>query len=408
MSTKIKTSEFKQPEITIGLIGHVDHGKTSLLERLTGKWTDTHSEEIKKGITIKLGYADFSIFQCKTHKFSSKVCCKDAVYSRTISFIDAPGHETLMATMLSGAAIMDGALLLVAANEECPQPQTKEHLMALEIIGIKNIIIIQNKIDIVSKEEALENYNKIKNFVKGTIAENAPIIPVSALHGVNIEYILEAIEKYIPTPKRDLKKDPLMLIARSFDVNKPGTEISKLVGGVLGGAIRQGEFNVGDTINILPGQKKEVKNQIVFEPYEAKIIDIKAGGASLEKGIVGGSIAFLTGLDPSIIKSDQLTGNVVCLPNKCPKVWYELTIESQLLKRVVGTKDETEVSPIKKAEALMLNVNAATTAGIVVDLQKNKFTIKLKRPVCADSGSKVAISRLIGTRWRLIGTGIIN
>lgn len=405
---KTKSQEIKHPEISIGLIGHVDHGKTTLLEKLSGKWTDTHSEEIKKGITIKLGYADVTIYQCKKHLYSRKKCCDDSIPLRTISFIDAPGHETLMATMLSGAAIMDGALLLIAANEACPQPQTKEHLMALEIVGIKNIIIIQNKIDIVTKDEAIENYLKIKEFVKGSVAENAPIIPVSALHEINIERIFEAIQEYIPTPKRDLKNSPLMLIARSFDINKPGAEIEKLVGGVLGGAVKQGEFSVGDPITILPGQKKEVKNQIVWVPYTTNIIDIKWGGPSVEKASVGGSVAFLTALDPSIIKSDQLTGNVVCLPNKCPPVWYDLNIEAELLKRVVGTKEETDVSPVKKGEALMLNVNAATTAGVVLELQKNKFLIKLKRPVCADKGSKVAISRLIGTRWRLIGTGIIS
>ena len=125
-----------------------------------------------------------------------------AEFLRAISFVDAPGHETLMATMLSGAAMMQGALLLVAANEHCPQPQTKEHLMALSIIGVDKIIIVQNKIDIVTKEEALENYREIKRFVKGTIAENAPIIPVSAHHDVNIDKLIETIEKYHPDARR--------------------------------------------------------------------------------------------------------------------------------------------------------------------------------------------------------------
>src|SRR3989338_4273342 len=202
-----------QPEVNIGLVGHVDHGKTTLTERLSGKWTDTHSEEIKRGITIRLGYADTTIYKCpKDHYTTKKTCesCKSkTVFERKVSFIDAPGHETLMATMLSGAAIMDGALLLIAANEECPQPQTREHLMALDIIGIKDIIIIQSKIDLVTKEQAIENYNEIKSFIKGTIAENAPIIPISAQYNVNINLIIEAIEKHIPTVKRNLTKDPI-------------------------------------------------------------------------------------------------------------------------------------------------------------------------------------------------------
>src|SRR3989338_10154267 len=154
-----------QPALNIGMVGHVDHGKTTLTEQLTGKWTDTQSEELKRGITIRLGYANFSIYKTKDGRYTNKRE-KDADLSRNISIVDAPGHETLMATMLSGAAIMDGALLLVAANEECPKPQTKEHLMALEVIGINQIIIVQNKIDLVSREQALENYKKIENFVK--------------------------------------------------------------------------------------------------------------------------------------------------------------------------------------------------------------------------------------------------
>jgi len=161
---KAQDTEPLQAALNIGMIGHVDHGKTSITAALTGRWTDTHSEELKRGITIRLGYANFSVYKTKEGYTNKKI--KDAKMTRIISIVDAPGHETLMATMLSGAAIMDAALLLVAANEQCPQPQTEEHLMALSIIGVKNIIIVQNKIDLVSKEDALKNYKQIKEFVK--------------------------------------------------------------------------------------------------------------------------------------------------------------------------------------------------------------------------------------------------
>src|SRR3989338_3041972 len=124
----VKKASLGQPEVNIGLAGHVDNGKTTLTSALSGKWTDTHSEEIKRGITIRLGYAD-TIFYKDNDTYTVKKT-KTAKAIRKVSFLDAPGHESLMATMLSGSAIMDGALLLVAANEQCPQPQTKEHLMA--------------------------------------------------------------------------------------------------------------------------------------------------------------------------------------------------------------------------------------------------------------------------------------
>lgn len=189
----------KQPEINIGMIGHVDHGKTTLTKALSGEWTDRHSEEVKRGISIRLGYADVAFYKCPKCEGAAAYCTdkkcpncgSETEFVRAVSFVDAPGHETLMATMLSGAALMDGALLLVAANEHCPQPQTKEHLMALSIVGIDKIVIVQNKVDIVTQERALENYREIKEFVKGTIAENAPIIPVSAQSGVNIDLLIK-------------------------------------------------------------------------------------------------------------------------------------------------------------------------------------------------------------------------
>ena len=196
-----------QPELNIGMVGHVDHGKTTLLETLSGVWADTHSEEIKRGITIRLGYAD-AVFYRENDEYTTKPKDrKNAQPLRKVSFVDAPGHESLMATMLAGATIIDGALLLIAANEECPQPQTREHLMALQIIGIKNIVIVQNKIDLVDEKAALKNYNEIREFVKGTIYENSAIIPLSAQHKAGISNLIRAIEEAIPTPKRDKEKD---------------------------------------------------------------------------------------------------------------------------------------------------------------------------------------------------------
>src|SRR4030042_1043823 len=196
----------KQPVLNIGMAGHIDHGKTTLLYQLTGKWSDTHSEELKRGITIKLGYADSVIKRCeKCNTLTIKDKCEcggDAIPIRYISFVDVPGHEMLMATMLSGAAIIDAAILVIAANEGI-KPQTREHLVALQAKNIKQVVIVQNKIDLVTKEQVLKNYKEIKEFVKGTIAENAPIIPCSAQQNVNTDKIIEAIYD-LKIPERDL------------------------------------------------------------------------------------------------------------------------------------------------------------------------------------------------------------
>ena len=400
-----------QPVINIGTIGNVDHGKSLLVYALSGRWTDTHSEELKRGITIRLGYADATFYRCKNSHYGTQAICEEckepAEALRKVSFVDAPGHETLMATMLSGSAIMDGALLLVAANEDCPQPQTKEHLQALEIIGIKKIVIVQNKIDLVSEEEALKNYQQIKDFVKGTIAESAPIIPVSAQCKTNINYLIQAIEDVIKTPERDVQKDPLFFIARSFDINKPGTPIEKLSGGVLGGALKQGKIKVGEQIEICPGRGVEKEGRKIWEPVKTSIIGIKTGGQSVSELIPGGSAGLLTGLDPFYVKADSLVGNIAGIPGKLPPVWYEFKMKPHLLERVVGSKDDLVVEPIKKGEPLMLNVNSAATVGVVVDMKKDLIHLKLKIPVCAHKEDRVTISRRFGARWRLIGFGNI-
>jgi translation initiation factor 2 subunit 3 len=409
-----KNEQFVQPEINIGLVGHVDHGKTTLTERLSGKWTDTHSEEIKRGITIKLGYADSMFYKCpKCNKFTIKEKCYECNETKTIpvrkvSFVDAPGHESLMATMLAGTTVMDGAILLIAANEMCPQPQTREHLMALQIAGIKNIVIAQNKIDLLDNEKIMKNYNQIREFLKGTGYEDAPIIPISAQHGVNINYLIQAIEETIPTPKRDNTKSPMFLIARSFDINKPGSRPDKIQGGVLGGALIQGKLSAGDRVEIKPGRILEEQNQLVAKPMIAQIISINSGGAQVKEILPGGSIGIMTSLDPAVVKSDNLVGNIVGMPGKLPPVWYTLKLEMFLLDRVIGSKEELEVQPIKMQEIIMLNVNSAATVGQVIDLGKNTVLFRLRLPVCAEKGSRVSVSRKIGTRFRLIGYGLIQ
>jgi translation initiation factor 2 subunit 3 len=229
---KKSTSKEKTPEINIGLFGHVDHGKTTLTEQLSGKWTDTHSEELKRGITIRLGYADTAIRKikgvpepdCWTTK--EKVDGKETEFVRRITLVDAPGHESLMATMLSGATMIDGAIVLISATEECPQPQTREHIMALEILGIDKVIIVQNKIDLVDEKQIKKNFIQIKKFLMNTKYSKAPIIPISAQHGINIDLLIDAIQITIPTPKRNTNEDPIIKRGR-LEIRKHGNKGKK-------------------------------------------------------------------------------------------------------------------------------------------------------------------------------------
>ncbi|MGC9210208.1 MAG: translation initiation factor IF-2 subunit gamma [Acidilobus sp.] len=406
-----------QPEVNVGVVGHVDHGKTTLVQALTGVWTMRHSEEIKRGMTIKLGYADGEVWECEGCGFPDRystepVCeCNPGAKPRLIrrlSFVDAPGHEILMATMLSGAALMDGAILVVAANEPAPQPQTKEHFLALTILGIKNLIVVQNKIDVVSPERARESYKEIKKFLEGTWAEDAPIIPVSALKRVNIDAVLAAIEKLIPTPERNLSGPPIMYVIRSFDVNRPGTRPDELVGGVIGGSILSGRIRVGDEIEIRPGVQVKEGGKVKYEPLRTTVTSLRFGKYEVEEAKPGGLVAVGTKLDPSLTKADNLAGSVAGDPDRMPDSVYDLTIDYNLFETVVGAKESVRVEPIGKGELLLLAVGPALTMGDVVTASKDRVELKLRRPVVAWEKMRVAISRRIGGRWRLIGWGTVR
>ncbi|MBT6690627.1 translation initiation factor IF-2 subunit gamma [archaeon] len=394
----------KLKTINVGIVGHIDHGKTTLLQRLSGKWADTHSEELKRGITIKLGYAD-AIVKDEDGKLTVNPESKGKPV-RYITFVDAPGHEMLMATMLSGAAIMDAAILVVAANEGI-KPQTQEHLVALKSKKIKKIIIVQNKIDLVSKERALENYKTIKEFVKGTIAENATIIPVSAIQGVNIDKILkELIEIKITEPEKS--ESPLFLVARSFDINKPGTPLEKLHGGILGGALKQGTLKIGDTIEIKPGYSYKKNNQYHYQTMKSKIISMQKGEYQITKALPGGSLAIETELDPSLTKADALSGGVASTENILPEITENIKIKYTLFDKVLGTGKHETIQNIKPNEMLMLSLNTSITVGQVTKTYEKKVDLSLKIPVVPLKGESIGIARNLNGHWRLIGFGSIE
>ncbi len=393
------------PELNIITLGHVDHGKTTLTEALSGKWTASHSEEIKRGITLRLGYADVTVYYCQNCDFyctSAKCpkCFGDCEPKRTFSVVDAPGHETLMATVLSGSALADGCLFVIAANEPCPQPQTQEHLMVLDIAKIDKVVIIQNKIDLISKERAVENYNEIKNFTRGTVAEKAPVIPISAQQRINIQYVLKAVEEYIPTPERDLHADPKFYVARSFDVNKPGEGIENLKGGILGGSIVRGELKVGDEIEILPGIRKGDK----WKPLKTEILGLQKAGKNIEKASAGGLVGVMTALDPALTKSDSLAGHVAGLPGRMPPLRYEITCEPKILERIVG---EGKSKPIANGEALLVICGVTKTVGFVESFSEKEMKLKLKIPVCCEEGEKISFARRVKDKWRLAGWGVV-
>lgn len=400
-----------QATINIGTIGHVAHGKTTIVQCISGISTIKHKAELEKNITIKLGYANAKIYECEcprpqtysTIPGQCKTCQKPKKLIRHVSFVDCPGHDVLMATMLNGTAIMDAALLLIAANEPCPQPQTTEHLFAVEVMNLKKIVVIQNKIDLVTKEQALEQYDQIKDFLK-TSQVDGPVVPVSGQLKMNIDAILDFIVNYIQPPKRDMSQKAKMIIIRSFDVNKPGTHIADLNGGVIGGSLVSGVVSIGDEIEIRPGQIVKENDTFVCKPYTTTITSLKAEKTTLQKAYQGGLIGVGTNLDPSLCKSDKLVGMTMGLKGTLPNIYSRLNVSYELFQKTLSGSKEA----LKKDEPILLNIGSTTTGCKIVDLTSTTAAFELLKPCCCEFRERIAISRKIRNNWRLVGYAIIE
>eukprot|EP01096_Ripella_sp_DP13-Kostka_P016130 TRINITY_DN7743_c0_g1_i1.p1 TRINITY_DN7743_c0_g1~~TRINITY_DN7743_c0_g1_i1.p1 ORF type:complete len:512 (+),score=234.81 TRINITY_DN7743_c0_g1_i1:121-1536(+) len=419
----------RQATINIGTIGHVAHGKSTVVKAISGVQTVRFTNELERNITIKLGYANAKIFKCLNpscprpdcyQSFGSasvddpqcprEGCDSKMQLVRHVSFVDCPGHDILMATMLNGAAVMDAALLLVAANESCPQPQTSEHLAAIEIMKLEHIMILQNKIDLIREAAALEQYTQIKKFVAGTVAENAPIIPISAQMRYNMEVVNEYIVSKIPVPPRDFLSPPRMIVVRSFDVNKPGTEIEEMRGGVAGGSITQGVLKVGDAIEVRPGIVEKDQGKIKCTPITSVIVSLFAEANDLKYAVPGGLIGVGTNIDPTLCRADKMVGHILGAPGSLPDIYIELEINFFLLRHLLGVKSDGKASRIQKLaaqEVLMLNIGSTSTGARVTAVKADLAKVVLSGPVCTKEGDKIALSRRIERHWRLIGWGRI-
>lgn len=419
----------RQATINIGTIGHVAHGKSTVVKAISGVQTVRFRNELERNITIKLGYANAKIYKCTNPECEPPRCyrsygssmkddpacehCKSKMeLQRHVSFVDCPGHDILMATMLNGAAVMDAALLLIAGNETCPQPQTSEHLAAVEIMKLNHIIILQNKIDLVKESRSFEQYGEITAFIKGTIAEKAPVVPISAQLKYNIDVVCEYICNYIPVPPRDFTSLPLLIVIRSFDVNKPGAEIDQLKGGVAGGSIVKGILKVGDEIEVRPGIiSKDSGGRIKCMPILSKILSLFAEENDLKYAVPGGLIGVGTKIDPTLCRADRLVGQVLGHINKLPEIFTELEITFYLLRRLLGVKTEgtkqSKVQKLTKGEVLNINIGSTSTGGRVLGVKADLAKIALIQPVCTQEGEKIALSRRVDKHWRLIGWGQI-
>ncbi|KAK0552191.1 eukaryotic translation initiation factor 2 subunit gamma [Tilletia horrida] len=422
----------RQATINIGTIGHVAHGKSTVVKSISGVQTVRFKNELVRNITIKLGYANAKIYKCEREACPRPGCYRSFPSSkepnppcevpgcgsrmkllRHVSFVDCPGHDILMATMLNGAAVMDAALLLIAGNEPCPQPQTSEHLAAVEIMKLKHIIILQNKVDLIREQQADDHWKSITNFVQGTVAQDAPIVPISAQLKYNIDAVCEYLVKRVPVPPRDFTSAPRLIVIRSFDVNKPGAEVHELKGGVAGGSILTGVLKLGQEIEVRPGIViKDNEGKIHCRPIFSRIVSLFAEHNDLQFAVPGGLIGVGTKVDPTLCRADRLVGQVLGAVGTLPKIYTELEINYFLLRRLLGVKSDdkkqTKVQKLAKNEVLMVNIGSTSTGGKVISVKADLAKIVLTSPACTEVGEKIALSRRIENHWRLVGWGSVQ
>ncbi|KAJ6327009.1 hypothetical protein OIU78_013989 [Salix suchowensis] len=371
----------RQATINIGTIGHVAHGKSTVVKAISGVQT------VHEWCPRPKCYKAYG-----SGKEDNPVCDVDPKHCRMnlfrhVSFVDCPGHDILMATMLNGAAIMDGALLLIAANESCPQPQTSEHLAAVEIMRLQHIIILQNKVDLIQENAAINQHEAIQKFIQGTVADGAPVVPISAQLKYNIDVVCEYIIKKIPIPERNFISPPNMIVIRSFDVNKPGYEVDEIRGGVAGGSILRGVLKVNQFIEVRPCIiVKDEAGNMKCTPIYTRIVSLYAEQNELQFAVPGGLIGVGTTMDPTLTPADRLVGQVLGDVGSLPEVFGELEVNFFLLRRLIGVRTKGSEKQGKN------------------DLAK----LQLTSPVCTSKGEKIALSRRVEKHWRLIGWGMIQ
>jgi translation initiation factor 2 subunit 3 len=410
-----------QPTLNIGMIGSVSDGKSTLVSELSSEDTMRNSKEKKSSKTIYLGYANAKIFKCSKciepicyQSYPSEVydpkckhCSKIMDLVKHVSFVDVPGHNSLMATMLNGVYVMDSTIIVEACNNKnIPAPQTEEHLIAAKFMNLHNDIVCMNKLDLVKPEKAMK---KINNFIQylnenDTVAKGSKMVPISANHGLNVDVVCEYISK-LSDPVRDFERETKMIVVRSFKNNKPDTQIKDMKGGVVGGSIVTGVLRVGDMVEILPGLIRKQSKGWTYAPLKSTVLSIQSGKNNLKYAIPGGLVGVQLTLDPGLTTKDGLVSNIIRVLRKDKEpikynVFETLRVELEMVRKD-GYK-------MKVGDKLVVSYNAKNVDCTVSIKRKKKAELVLNSPICAELGDSVVISRKVGTTIKLVCRGIVR
>lgn len=447
----------QQPIINVGTIGHVANGKSSLVKCLTSKATQQFTKEKERNITIRLGYANAKIWECplcpSPQKYSSSdssvmkktcVCGYNLELVTHISIVDCPGHNELTSTMLNGSSVMDYAILVEScSNIDIPAPQTAEHFIATQASHIPTFMIIMNKIDLVKKPKAKEQITKISDYVATSKTINRennddaqkilpPIIPISATFGTNIDVVCQQLSQLKVPMSRNINQKFKMIVIRSFDINKPGIDVTKLHGGVIGGTIMRGILRKGDNINIYPGmvrtildsEKKKRGATFKYEPITGKVLSIKSDMNELDYAIPGGLLGIQLTIDPAFAKSDLLSGSLVLKTEDVDnnnnnddkdnteqnKEKIKVYVYDKIIVSMTNfiTEQKEVVQIFKQKSQLLLNINSNNIDCTVSRYEKEKLYLQLERPVAVDSTDNFVTIINTNKSKDILGRGMIT
>ena len=388
-----ETFDRSKPHLNIGTIGHVDHGKTTLTAAITVVLAekglsevrdfssiDNAPEEKERGITINTSHVEYS------------------TANRHYAHVDCPGHADYVKNMVTGAAQMDGAILVVASTDG-PMPQTREHILLARQVGVPKIVVFMNKVDMVDDPELLElvemEIRELLSFYQFD-GDNTPIIKGSALGGLNkdekwmpkIMELMDAVDTYIPLPPRETEKPFLMPVEDVFTITGRGT--------VATGKIETGVINSGDEVEIIGMQDEKLKSTITGVEMFRKILD---------RGEAGDNVGLLLrGID----KKDIRRGMVIVRPGTITP-HTEFKAEIYVLKKEEGgrhTPFHNKYRPQFYLRTTDVTGEIELPAGrdMVMPGDNVTITVKLIVPVAMDKGLRFAIRE----GGRTVGAGQVT
>ncbi len=391
-----ETFERNKPHVNIGTIGHVDHGKTTLTAAITLVLNrrvadpaneirsfdsiDNAPEERERGITIATAHVEY------------------ATEERHYAHVDCPGHADYVKNMVTGAAQMDGAILVVAATDG-PMPQTREHILLARQVGVPYIVVFLNKVDLVDDEELLELVEMEVRELLDTYefpGDDTPVISGSALGALNGEAewedkvieLMSAVDTYIPTPAREMDKPFLMPVEDIFSITGRGT--------VATGRIERGVINVGEAVDILGMQEEKLSSTVTGVEMFRKLLDTGQAGDNV--GLL------LRGIDKDAIER----GMVICKPGSItPHRHFECEVY------VLSKEEGGRHTPFFKGYRPQFYFRTTDVTGdielpsgveMVMPGDNTQFEVKLIQPVAMEEGLRFAIRE----GGRTVGAGVVT